>query len=79
MRPAIEKAQSASNALGFGNQHCNRQNTAPVQAPQAKQLPTIQAAPDDGKAFAMLLFNIGACDLEFTKAAFYRHPEWRHA
>ena len=31
------------------------------------------------KAFAMLLFNVGARDLVRTQEAFYRRPAWREA
>jgi hypothetical protein len=37
----------------------------------------LEAQPQSGKALAVWLYNIGACSLDETQAAFDRRPSWR--
>ena len=70
---ANEKALSVCGAQGF-RYHLNSKHTAVDIGAQEKKL-----APADGKALAMWLYNFGICDFAFTRRAFDRRPDWRHA
>ena len=62
---------------------CPKRNRLLAQAVECVNRNELQqdhsAEPAVDKAFAMFLFDTGACDLQRTQAAFDRHPDWREA